>query len=59
MRRMRRQQQFRAVARRRQRPTGGSEASRGRGSRGQGPAQRLQKLQQKCIASSVKKGTLL
>ena len=36
-RRMRRQRQFRA--RRRQRPTGGSAASRGRGSRGQGPAQ--------------------
>ena len=38
-RRMRRQRQFRAVAPRRQRPTGGSAASRGRGSRGQGPAQ--------------------
>ena len=38
-RRMRRQRQFRAVPPRRQRPTGGSAASRGRGSRGQGPAQ--------------------
>ena len=38
---MRKRQQFRAAAAvRRRRPTGGSEASRGRGSRGQGPAQR-------------------
>ena len=36
---MRKRQQFLAAARRRRR-TGGSEASRGRGSRGQGPAQR-------------------
>merc|ERR1719278_1405884 len=56
MRRMRRQRQFQAVAPRRQRPTGGSVASRGRGSRGQGPARRLQKLQQKCKATSAKKG---